>query len=72
MRSKLISLEEHDAIIAEQMHDFSCNEPKRNGVACPRCQAELYDQTPNMILASNPPKKKIRCAKCGWNGYRLA
>lgn len=70
--SRLISLEEHNASIAEQAHDWLCNEPKRNGIACDRCGKELYDETPNMILNSSPPKKKIRCHSCGWNGYRLA
>ncbi len=68
---KLISLEEHNAFIMEQVRDPLLNEPRRCGVACPRCEKELVDVTPGMILASNPPQKKVRCSACGWTGTRL-
>ncbi len=68
---KLISLEEHNAFILEQVRDPFNNEPRRCGVACPRCQKELLDVTPGMILLSDPPQKKVRCITCGWSGTRL-
>ncbi len=68
----LISLEEHNAIMQEQYRDPLLNEPQRNGISCPRCQAELYDWSPNTILNSLPPKKTVRCKKCGMVGTRLA
>ncbi len=68
---KLISLEEHNAFILEQVRDPFNNEPRRNGLECPKCKKELVDTNPGMILASLPPQKSIRCPACGWNGYRL-
>lgn len=67
----LISLEEHNAMIRECCHDWVMNEPRPNGISCPRCEKELFDSAPNMVLASNPPQKNVHC-RCGYRGYRLA
>lgn len=42
------------------------------GIACPECGKELYDANPGTYLMSNPPKVEVKCAACGYKGYRLA
>lgn len=37
-----------------------------NGIECPQCKSELYDDI-SMILASNPPQIKVICAHKGCN-----
>jgi predicted nucleic-acid-binding Zn-ribbon protein len=55
---KLISLEEHENDSKYYIqHNF--NEPLLNGIACPKCGEELYDNKPAEILTSSPPKKKV-------------
>lgn len=70
--TKLIPLSEHNATILRSTHDWMCNDPRPNGIACEKCGAELLDTNPNMVLTSMPPKKSVHCKKCGWSGYRLA
>jgi len=50
------------------------NEPKLNGMKCPKCESELMDTNPLISLMSNPPKKNIHCSnsECDYRGYRLA
>jgi len=48
------------------------NDPRPNGIACPKCGKEMFDIEPTMTLTSDPPKKKIKCPWCGYIGYRLA
>lgn len=43
-----------------------------NGIACPRCGAELLDSTPNTILTTNPPKMAIHCDDCGYKDFRIS
>jgi hypothetical protein len=57
--------EEHEAV------DRLFNQPRRNGIACPRCGKELWDSCPATTLTSNPPQKNIHC-ECGYTGYRVA
>ena len=47
------------------------NQPHPNGIECPKCGAELWDSSPNIVLTSNPPQKHIHCPKCGYKGYAL-
>jgi hypothetical protein len=69
---KLITLEEHDAAVMQLQRDWTLDEPKPNGIAC-KCGAELMDTSPaSLILLSNPPRKAVRCRKCGFKGSRLA
>ena len=44
-----------------------------NGIACPRCGAELLDSDPRYVLASYPPQLNIHCTAegCGYRGYRV-
>jgi uncharacterized protein with PIN domain len=69
----LISLADHNKSISEGVADPILNESRPNGIACPKCQAELLDVTPNLVLPDFPPlQKAVRCPKCGWYGQRLA
>jgi DNA-directed RNA polymerase subunit RPC12/RpoP len=48
------------------------NEPKSNGIACPKCGNELMDTNPMMTLTSHPAQKNVHCPKCEYTGYRIA
>jgi len=65
---KLITLEEHNNLTEISGN----NNPVLNGIACPDCEAELYDSNPMMTLTSFPPKKKIHCNNCNYSGFRNA
>ena len=45
--------------------------PQPNGIACPKCGAELMD-TDGMILTSYPAQRNVKCSKCEYVGYRIA
>lgn len=66
---KLKSLEDHDRERYAR-HDFVTKE-RPNGIACPKCGAELIDTMPNCVLASLPPRLAISCLKCAWTGSRV-
>jgi len=72
MSKKLKNLDEYNAQHNKLHWHLNSNEPQLNGIACPKCGAELYDSNPMEILTSMPPKKKVRCSKCGYVGYRVA
>lgn len=40
----------------------------RLGVACDHCGTELINPEPGVVLASNPPQRKVACIGCGWSG----
>jgi ribosomal protein S27E len=40
-------------------------------IECDQCGHELYDSSPDQVLTSYPPKKKVHCKKCGFEGYRI-
>jgi len=44
------------------------DDPQPSGVACDRCQGELYYTRPHERLLSNPPQKVVQCSKCKWTG----
>jgi predicted nucleic-acid-binding Zn-ribbon protein len=70
--SGLLSLDEHNSNAwATQVNMYS-NEPKSNGIACPKCGNELMDSNPNSTLTSYPAQKNVHCPKCGYTGYRIA
>jgi len=50
---------------------YPSNNPQPNGVKCPKCNEELMDTYPNMILTSDPPQKNVHCPKCDHKGYRF-
>ena len=68
----MISLDEHNYSRASAQADAYSNDPKRNGIACPKCSAELFDSDPMTTLASCPPKKTVHCDSCSYVGYRVA
>ncbi len=38
------------------------------GYACDHCGTELVNTAPGIVLTSNPPKHKVGCPGCGWEG----
>ena len=68
----LKSLEEHNSQQLNAYWRLNSNAPVLNGIACPDCNEELYDNNPLVTLASYPPKKNVSCIKCGYVGYRIA
>jgi hypothetical protein len=50
---------------------YPSNNPQPNGIKCPKCNEELMDTYPNMILTSDPPQKNVHCPKCDHKGYRF-
>lgn len=46
--------------------------PRPNGIACPKCNSELFDSYPDVTLTSRPPKKDVHCEACGFRDYRYA
>jgi DNA-directed RNA polymerase subunit RPC12/RpoP len=69
--SGLLSLDEHNSNAwATQTRWFS-NEPRPNGIACPKCGNELMDSNPMATLTSHPAKKNVHCPKCEYKGYRI-
>ena len=65
----LISIEENDRRVMAQIKKFEDGTP--NGVACPECGAELMDTHPNNVLMSYPPKLRVKCSECAFEGYRM-
>jgi len=66
------TLDKHNAERREFHDQHYGLSPHKNGIECPKCQAELWDSNPMMTLTSNPPKKNIHCKSCDYVGYRLA
>ena len=68
----LKSLDEFNAERHEAHRLANSNEPRPNGIACPKCGAELFDTNPNVILTSYPAQKNVGCKACSYVGYRIA
>jgi hypothetical protein len=66
--NKLKSLEQHNKETVDYLYQMNTY-PRPNGIACPKCGAELMD-TNSEVLCSNPPKHNINCSKCEYRGYR--
>ena len=41
-----------------------------NGIVCPDCHHELYDECPDYILRRKPIHVAVRCDACGFQGAR--
>lgn len=65
---KLQTLEEHERKRAAIFGALA--EPRKNGIACPRCGAELCDDGPRLL--SMPAKQSVRCPSCGHTDLRTA
>ena len=63
----LLSLTGHNKSIIEAM-DFN---EHRNGIACPKCGAELVDSCPDVVLTSCPAQYQINCVECNFTGTRF-
>lgn len=66
------SLEEFNRDRVEQVNALCGQAKKANGIACPKCGGELFDDDPKMVFASSPPKKSVSCGNCNYSGYRVA
>jgi len=66
----LTSLDEHNSNAWSTQVNMYSNEPRPNGIACPKCGNELMDTNPMMTLTSHPAKKDVHCPKCEYKGYR--
>jgi hypothetical protein len=71
--SGLVSLDEHNsnAWSTQVNMNMYSSEPKRNGIACPKCGNELMDSNPMATLTSHPAQKDVHCSKCEYKGYRI-
>ena len=66
------TLESHNKKVLEEFSTMIKNRqrPQLNGIACPKCGAELYDSEPGLLLLSYPPQHAVHCGECGWKGTR--
>jgi DNA-directed RNA polymerase subunit RPC12/RpoP len=64
------TLQEHNADVIQQ-HKEEKEKSHLSGVACPECGIELEFINPWQMLMSYPPKKSVKCPKCGYNGYMI-
>lgn len=62
------SLDKHNK---EMMDVYNMVYPRLTDIACPKCGAELFDVEIELALTSNPPKKRVSCAQCGYEGYMI-
>ena len=72
MSKKLKILAEHNAQASSTQWAMMDSSPKLNGIACPKCGAELYDSNPMVTLTSMPAQKNVHCSECDYIGYRIA
>ena len=68
----LVTLIEHNEYRRQLYYAEFDSEPRRNAIECPVCGNELYDPTPNTIMATLPPQKHIACSVCEYKGFRIA
>jgi DNA-directed RNA polymerase subunit RPC12/RpoP len=66
---ELESLEDHNKRKHKEYQTSKQSQP--NGIACPKCGAELVDTHPYLSLTSIPPQKDVNCTKCDYVGYRV-
>jgi len=68
----LTPLDEHNENSRTLRMNYFSNEPRPNGIACPKCGAEMVDSNPMSVLTSMPPQKNVSCPECKYTGYRIA
>lgn len=70
MSDKLIPLEEYNKKKVESFQ--RPRYPKPNGIACPKCGSELYDESAEILL-SYPEQKRVICLnpECKHINYRI-
>jgi len=69
---KLKNLDQHNSQASYTQFSIMNNNPKLNGIACPKCGNELFDSRPMIILTTMPAQKNVHCSKCDHIGYRIA
>ena len=69
---KLLGLDAFNAQRSEAYREANSNKPRPNGIACPKCGAELEDTAPMVTLTSWPTQKNVGCPRCHYVGYRIA
>ncbi len=69
----LKSLEDFNKERGYPAYCIPSQDPVLNGIACPKCGSELFDENPMEVLASIPPNKRIGCHSkdCNFSGYRV-
>ncbi len=68
----MMTLEQYNEMRRMAYLRMNGESPKGNGIQCPKCNSELLDSNPMLVLTSNPPQKNVHCEKCGYRGYRVA
>jgi ssDNA-binding Zn-finger/Zn-ribbon topoisomerase 1 len=64
------SLTEYNAEVIQRIKEAKAK-AHLSGVGCPECGTEMEIPNPDMLLTSNPPKKRVKCPKCGHDGYMI-
>jgi hypothetical protein len=72
MEKNLKSLDEYNGERVQYHFNLMSEQPRLNGIACPKCGEELVDTNPMVTLTSYPPQKNVNCLKCEYIGYRIA
>jgi hypothetical protein len=67
---KLKTLEQHNLEVIKLIAKVHNPKPTKNGIACPKCGKELYDNYNGFVYTSNPPQVGISCV-CGFTGTRF-
>lgn len=67
----LKSLEDFNKEARERYFKVNDNSPRPNGLACPKCESELLDSNPMIVLSSNPPQLNVHCPNCEYRSYRV-
>ena len=60
----LMSIEDYENIKRGFYH-FDKN--VKTNIACPKCNEEMLETSPGVVLTSYPPKKAIYCPKCNFS-----
>jgi len=68
---KLIPLDQYNQKRREQYNFLSNAQLNKNGIACPKCSAELVDDDPSLLFMSCPPQQAIKCLTCNYSGTRV-
>lgn len=64
----LRNLDEHNKSALDTNRLMTAGHP--NGIACPKCGAEMWDTNPSVMLTSWPPRYSIHCPECGHTTIR--
>lgn len=53
-----------------KMEEHKKKRAQGNGIACPKCGAEMRDRDSHTLM-SQPPKKAVICLECGHNDFAI-